>query len=112
LGCMVFAWLKIQNMFISSQGEMDILNAVPFFKTHYIVFFKYVYIYIYVVHFPNRGTTLAKFTTKDHWFGHALRSCNRKSMHTTGRCFFLDVICSMNVIYEYLTKRVQNCESK
>lgn len=46
LGCMVFAWLKIQNMFISSQGEMDILNAVPFFKTHYIVFFKYVYIYI------------------------------------------------------------------
>ena len=87
LGCMVFAWLKIQNMVTSSQGEMDILNAVPFFKTHYIVFL--ICIYIYVVHFPNRGTTLAKFTTKDHWFGHALRSCNRKSMHTTGRCFFL-----------------------
>ena len=56
---MVFAWLKIQNMFISSQGEMDILNAVPFFKTHYIVFFKYVYIYIY---------TLFIFQTEEpHW---------------------------------------------
>ena len=111
LGCMVFAWLKIQNMVTSSQGEMDILNAVPFFKTHYIVFLICIYIYIRCSFSKPRNHTGEVYHEGSLVWTRT--SFVQPQVHAYDRqMFFLDVICSMNVIYEYLTKRVQNCESK